>query len=107
MLDKIYEIFHNRMIHKGKGVGIGSGFTSEFLMISFFLIAGILVLRTANSVLFALGSMVILAAILFTVPTVFRVEKENTDSINLTCFYVALSIAVLLIVFYAGSGVLI
>jgi len=107
MLDKIYEIFHERMIHKGNGVGIGSGFTSEFLMISFFLIAGILVLRTANSVLFALGSMVILAAILFTVPTVFRVEKENTDSINLTCFYVALSIAVLLIVFYAGSGVLI
>ncbi|NMC60550.1 MAG: hypothetical protein GYA51_14370 [Candidatus Methanofastidiosa archaeon] len=95
------------MIHKGKGFGIGSGFTSEFLMISFFLIAGILVLRTANSVLFALGSMLILAAILFTVPTVFRVEKENSDSINLTSFYVALTIAVLLIVFYAGSGVMI
>jgi energy-converting hydrogenase B subunit G len=107
MLDKIYEIFHERMIHKGKGFGIGSGFTSEFLMISFFLIAGILVLRTANSVLFALGSMLILAAILFTVPTVFRVEKENSDSINLTSFYVALTIAVLLIVFYAGSGVMI
>jgi energy-converting hydrogenase B subunit G len=107
MLDKIYEIFHERMIHKGKGFGIGSGFTSEFLMISFFLIAGILVLRTANSVLFALGSMLILAAILFTVPTVFRVQKENSDSINLTSFYVALTIAVLLIVFYAGSGVMI
>ena len=23
MLDKIYEIFHERMLHKGKGVGIG------------------------------------------------------------------------------------
>ena len=107
MLDKIYEIFHERMINKGKGVGIGSGFTSEFLMMSFFLIAGILVLRTANSILFAVGSLVILAAILFTVPNVFRVEKENTDSINLTCFYVALSIAVLLVIFLSGSEVLI
>jgi hypothetical protein len=107
MLDKIYEIFHDRMIHKGKGVGVGSGFTSEFLMISFFLIAGILVLRTANSILFALGSILILAAILFTVPSVFRVEKENTYSINLTSFYVAISIVTILIVFFAGSGVLI
>ena len=107
MLDKIYEIFHERMEHKGKGFGIGSGFTSEFLMFSSILIAGMLVLRTANSVLFALGSLVILAAILFTVPTVFRVEKENTDSINLTSFYVALSIVIILIVFFAGSGVLI
>jgi len=35
------------------------------------------------------------------------VEKENTDSINLTSFYVALSIVIILIVFFAGSGVLI
>ncbi len=102
MLEKVYEIFHEKMKDKGQGMGIGSALTSEFLMLSFLLIGAILVLRTANSTILGFGALIILGAILFTVPTVFKVEKENTDSINLSSFYVALTLALLFVVFLGG-----
>ncbi|KYC46275.1 MAG: hydrogenase subunit EhbG [Candidatus Methanofastidiosum methylothiophilum] len=102
MLDRVYEIFHEKMKDKGQGMGIGSALTSEFLMLSFLLIGTILVLRTANSTILGFGALIILAGVLFTVPTVFKVEKENTDSINLSSFYVALTLALLLIIFLGG-----
>ena len=102
MLEKVYEIFHEKMKDKGQGMGIGSALTSEFLMIAFLIIGTILALRTANSTILAFGAIIILAAILFTVPTVFKVEKENNDSINLSSFYVALTLALLFIIFLGG-----
>jgi energy-converting hydrogenase B subunit G len=102
LLDKVYEIFHEKMKDKGQGMGIGSALTSEFLMLSFLLIGAIMILRTANSTILGFGAVILLAGILFTVPTVFKVEKENTDSINLSSFYVALTLAVLFIVFLGG-----
>ncbi len=102
MLEKIYEIFHEKMKDRGQGMGIGSALTSEYLMISFFIIGAVLVLRTTTSTLMAFGGLVILGITLITIPTAFKIESENTDSINLSSLYVAVTLAILLIIFLGG-----
>ncbi len=101
MAGSFYDIIHEKLKNVG-GVHVGSGFTAEFMLLAFFPLAFVAMLRGLNSLTAAVLAILVTALVSFSLPLIVKVSGENSDHYNVAAFYVAIVMGLVLFLMVGG-----
>ncbi len=101
MADSFYDIIHEKLKNVG-GTHVGGGFTAEFMLLAFFPLAFVALLRGLNSLTAAVLAILVTALVAFSLPLIVKVSGENSDHYNVAAFYVAIVMGLVLFLMIGG-----
>jgi len=100
-MDNLYDYLHEKFKALG-GTQIGSGLSAEFILLAFFPLVFIALLRGVNDTIAIVLALLSIIAVAFSAPFVVKISKENTDHYNIAAFYVAIVMGIVMFIMLGG-----
>lgn len=100
-MEKIYDYLSEKLKSLG-GTHVGSGISAEYMLLAFFPLAFVALLRGLNNVTVSVLAILVTALVAFSTPLVLKVSRENSDNYNIASFYVAIVMGLVLLIIIGG-----
>ena len=100
-MENLYDYLMDKFKDLG-GAHVAGGFSAEFMLLAFFPLAFIALLRGLHSATAAGLSLLVLALALFSTPSVLKVARENNDHFNTAAFYTAIVMGLVMFLLLGG-----
>ncbi len=84
----------------GDGISTGAGITGEFTLYCSLVLGIILLVRVFSDILFAFIGVAIISIGIMLMPMLFKFNNENSSSMNLQLFWIALFCGLLSIIIF-------
>jgi len=100
-MERIYDYFSEKLKSLG-AVHVGSGISAEYMLLAFFPLALVALVRGLDNVTVSVLAILVTALVAFSAPLVLKVSRENSDHYNVASFYIAIAMGIILMIMLGG-----
>jgi len=100
-MDKLYDFLSEKLKSLGP-VHVGSGISAEYMLLAFFPLAFVALVRGLENVTVSVLAILVTAMVAFSAPLVLKVARENSDHYNVASFYIAIAMGLILMIMIGG-----
>lgn len=100
-MDRLYDFLSEKLKSLG-AVHVGSGISAEYMLLAFFPLAFVALVRGLNNITASVLAILVTALVAFSTPLVLKVARENSDHYNVAAFYVAIALGLVLMIIIGG-----